>query len=84
MTWCTGATAVAPREKSGVKNIVQVQFFTDLLNPLLNALGGQFWLTVFIDGQKAMTLRGAGIAAEFKDIVQNYIEKRFGARSAAE
>jgi len=39
---------------------------------------------VFIDGQKAMTLRGAGIAAEFKDIVQNYIEKRFGARSAAE
>ena len=34
---------------------------------------------VFIDGQKAMTLRGAGIAAEFKTIVTEYIEKRFGA-----
>ncbi len=34
---------------------------------------------VFIDGQKAMTLRGAGIAAEFKTIVTDYIEKRFGA-----
>ena len=33
---------------------------------------------VFIDGKKAMTLRGAGIAAEFKTLVENYIEKRFG------
>jgi (E)-4-hydroxy-3-methylbut-2-enyl-diphosphate synthase len=33
---------------------------------------------VFIDGKKAMTLRGANIAAEFKDIVEGYIEKRFG------
>ncbi|MBA4261218.1 MAG: 4-hydroxy-3-methylbut-2-en-1-yl diphosphate synthase [Comamonadaceae bacterium] len=33
---------------------------------------------VFIDGQKAMTLRGADIAREFQDIVENYIEKRFG------
>ena len=34
---------------------------------------------VFIDGQKAMTLRGAAIASEFQTIVENYIEKRFGA-----
>ncbi len=34
---------------------------------------------VFIDGKKAMTLRGANIAAEFKAIVEDYIEKRFGA-----
>jgi (E)-4-hydroxy-3-methylbut-2-enyl-diphosphate synthase len=34
---------------------------------------------VFIDGKKAMTLRGAGIAAEFKSIVAEYIETRFGA-----
>jgi (E)-4-hydroxy-3-methylbut-2-enyl-diphosphate synthase len=34
---------------------------------------------VFIDGQKAMTLRGEGIAREFHAIVENYIEKRFGA-----
>jgi (E)-4-hydroxy-3-methylbut-2-enyl-diphosphate synthase len=40
---------------------------------------------VFIDGQKAMTLRGEGIAAEFKTIVETYIERRFGgAKSAAE
>jgi (E)-4-hydroxy-3-methylbut-2-enyl-diphosphate synthase len=34
---------------------------------------------VFIDGQKAMTLRGEGIASEFHAIVESYIEKRFGA-----
>ncbi|OGA76035.1 MAG: 4-hydroxy-3-methylbut-2-en-1-yl diphosphate synthase [Burkholderiales bacterium GWF1_66_17] len=34
---------------------------------------------IFIDGQKAMTLRGEGIAREFQQIVENYIEKRFGA-----
>ena len=40
---------------------------------------------VFIDGQKAMTLRGEGIAAEFKTMVESYIERRFGgAKSAAE
>jgi (E)-4-hydroxy-3-methylbut-2-enyl-diphosphate synthase len=34
---------------------------------------------VFIDGEKALTLRGTGIATEFQHIVDNYIEKRFGA-----
>jgi (E)-4-hydroxy-3-methylbut-2-enyl-diphosphate synthase len=33
---------------------------------------------VYIDGQKAMTLRGEGIAAEFHKIVEDYIERRFG------
>jgi len=33
---------------------------------------------VFIDGHKAMTLRGDGIAQEFHKIVENYIEQRFG------
>jgi (E)-4-hydroxy-3-methylbut-2-enyl-diphosphate synthase len=33
---------------------------------------------VFIDGQKALTLRGDNIAGEFHQIVENYIEKRFG------
>ena len=33
---------------------------------------------VFIDGEKAMTLRGPNIGAEFKAIVETYIEKRFG------
>ena len=34
---------------------------------------------IFIDGKKAMTLRGPNIAAEFKTIVEDYIEKRYGA-----
>jgi len=33
---------------------------------------------VFIDGRKAMTLRGAGIAAEFKAIVEDYVARRYG------
>jgi (E)-4-hydroxy-3-methylbut-2-enyl-diphosphate synthase len=39
---------------------------------------------VFIDGQKAMTLRGDNIANEFHRIVENYIEKRFGAERVAD
>ncbi len=38
---------------------------------------------VFIDGEKAMTLRGDGIAQEFHKIVESYIERRFGAVTAA-
>jgi len=38
---------------------------------------------VFIDGVKALTLRGDNIATEFHTLVENYIEKRFGAASAA-
>jgi (E)-4-hydroxy-3-methylbut-2-enyl-diphosphate synthase len=38
---------------------------------------------VFIDGEKAMTLRGEGIAQEFQKVVENYIEKRFGQVSDA-
>jgi (E)-4-hydroxy-3-methylbut-2-enyl-diphosphate synthase len=36
---------------------------------------------VFIDGEKALTLRGEGIAQEFQAIVESYIEKRFGSRA---
>jgi (E)-4-hydroxy-3-methylbut-2-enyl-diphosphate synthase len=38
---------------------------------------------VFIDGAKAMTLRGEGIAQEFHKIVEDYIERRFGSVTAA-
>jgi (E)-4-hydroxy-3-methylbut-2-enyl-diphosphate synthase len=34
---------------------------------------------VFIDGEKALTLRGDGIVREFHALVERYIEKRFGA-----
>jgi (E)-4-hydroxy-3-methylbut-2-enyl-diphosphate synthase len=33
---------------------------------------------VYIDGEKAMTLRGDNIAQEFQTLVENYIERRFG------
>ncbi|QLF68709.1 flavodoxin-dependent (E)-4-hydroxy-3-methylbut-2-enyl-diphosphate synthase [Peteryoungia desertarenae] len=39
---------------------------------------------VFIDGQKAMTLRGPNIAGDFEALVADYIEKRYGRKSAAE
>lgn len=38
---------------------------------------------VFIDGEKAMTLRGDGIAREFQTIVEQYIERRYGTVTAA-
>ncbi len=38
---------------------------------------------VFIDGEKAVTLRGDGIAQEFHKIVENYIERRFGQTTSA-
>jgi len=34
---------------------------------------------VFIDGEKAMTLRGENIVREFQEIVDGYIDRRFGA-----
>src|SRR5215469_7344351 len=41
---------------------------------------------VFIDGKKALTLRGPTLAADFQKIVVDYIEQRFGSasRTAAE
>ena len=33
---------------------------------------------VFIDGKKSLTLRGPAIADDFKKLVQDYIEQRFG------
>ena len=43
---------------------------------------------VFIDGKKAVTLRGPTVAADFKQMVLDYIERRFGqgalGRTAAE
>ncbi len=37
---------------------------------------------VFIDGEKALTLRGPAIAQEFQVLVENYIEKRYGSATA--
>jgi (E)-4-hydroxy-3-methylbut-2-enyl-diphosphate synthase len=38
---------------------------------------------VFIDGEKALTLRGEKIAEEFQTIVEQYIERRFGSVTSA-
>ncbi|RYF62060.1 MAG: flavodoxin-dependent (E)-4-hydroxy-3-methylbut-2-enyl-diphosphate synthase, partial [Comamonadaceae bacterium] len=37
---------------------------------------------VFIDGEKALTLRGENIASEFHALVESYIERRFGGARA--
>ena len=38
---------------------------------------------VFIDGEKAMTLRGENIAREFVDIIDAYVERRYGTLAPA-
>ena len=38
---------------------------------------------VYIDGEKALTLRGEGIVQEFHKIVQGYVERRYGTVTAA-
>jgi (E)-4-hydroxy-3-methylbut-2-enyl-diphosphate synthase len=52
----------------------------------LPGTGEQPAAPVFIDGEKAMTLRGATVAADFKSLVIDYIERRYGVagRTAAE
>jgi (E)-4-hydroxy-3-methylbut-2-enyl-diphosphate synthase len=53
----------------------------------LPGTGEQPTAPVFIDGKKAMTLRGPTLAADFQKIVVDYIDRRFGAsagRTAAE
>lgn len=35
---------------------------------------------VFIDGEKALTLRGERIAQEFHEIVEQYVQRRYGSR----
>jgi len=53
----------------------------------LPGTGEQPTAPVFIDGKKAATLRGPTLSADFKQMVIDYIERRFGAggtRTAAE
>ena len=52
----------------------------------LPGTGEQPAAPVFIDGKKAVTLRGPTVAADFKKLVIDYIERRYGAgaRAAAE
>ena len=38
---------------------------------------------VYIDGKKALTIRGTNIAGDFEQLVADYIEKRFGQGQAA-
>ncbi len=54
----------------------------------LPGTGEQPAAPVFVDGKKVATLRGATVAADFKQMVIDYIERRFGepgaGRTAAE
>jgi (E)-4-hydroxy-3-methylbut-2-enyl-diphosphate synthase len=47
----------------------------------LPGTGEQPSAPVFIDGKKAMTLRGENIAAEFQDIVDNYVSNKYTVKS---
>ncbi|WP_421699861.1 flavodoxin-dependent (E)-4-hydroxy-3-methylbut-2-enyl-diphosphate synthase [Ancylobacter sp.] len=38
---------------------------------------------VYLDGKKAMTLRGASLREDFKRIVEDYVERRFGVTGTA-
>ena len=49
----------------------------------LPGTGEQPTAPVFIDGKKAATLRGATLSADFKQMVIDYIERRFGAGARA-
>jgi (E)-4-hydroxy-3-methylbut-2-enyl-diphosphate synthase len=49
----------------------------------LPGTGEQPAAPVFIDGKKVATLRGATVAADFKRMVIDYIERRFGHTGAA-
>jgi (E)-4-hydroxy-3-methylbut-2-enyl-diphosphate synthase len=49
----------------------------------LPGTGEQPAAPVFIDGKKVATLRGATVAADFKRMVMDYIERRFGTTRAA-
>jgi (E)-4-hydroxy-3-methylbut-2-enyl-diphosphate synthase len=48
----------------------------------LPGTGEQPAAPVFIDGKKAVTLRGPTVAADFKQLVIDYIERRYGTGSA--
>ncbi|MDD9878528.1 MAG: flavodoxin-dependent (E)-4-hydroxy-3-methylbut-2-enyl-diphosphate synthase [Magnetovibrio sp.] len=50
----------------------------------LPGTGEQPAAPVFIDGEKKMTLRGANIADEFQQIVEDYIARRYGSGDGAE
>jgi (E)-4-hydroxy-3-methylbut-2-enyl-diphosphate synthase len=50
----------------------------------LPGTGEQPTAPVFIDGEKAVTLRGPTLAADFKKLVQDYIEKRYGSGKQAD
>ncbi|WP_046864272.1 flavodoxin-dependent (E)-4-hydroxy-3-methylbut-2-enyl-diphosphate synthase [Microvirga massiliensis] len=49
----------------------------------LPGTGEQPTAPVFIDGRKAVTLRGPTLARDFQEIVRDYIEKRFGTRKGS-
>jgi (E)-4-hydroxy-3-methylbut-2-enyl-diphosphate synthase len=46
----------------------------------LPGTGEQPAAPVFIDGRKAVTLRGADLSRDFQELVLGYIEKRYGER----
>ena len=48
----------------------------------LPGTGEQPAAPVFIDGKKVATLRGPTLAADFKAMVEGYVERRYGMKGA--
>ncbi|MBT4888600.1 MAG: hypothetical protein HON65_03495, partial [Rhodospirillales bacterium] len=44
----------------------------------LPGTGEQPTAPVFIDGEKAVTLRGEGLTQEFHDLIEKYVVEHFG------
>ena len=49
----------------------------------LPGTGEQPAAPVFIDGKKAVTLRGPTLAEDFRKLLDDYVEKRFGGGTTA-
>src|SRR5256885_31006 len=73
---------------SAALGVLMQQGIGDTIGISLPGTGETPAAPVFIDGKKAVTLRGPTVAADFKKMVIDYIEKRYGAggagRAAAE
>ena len=75
LTRCYYTPSVAWLQVTANDYRLSVQLVGDI-SPASNCIGD---VPVFIDGEKRLTLRGDSIAQDFQAIVEDYVEKRFGA-----
>jgi (E)-4-hydroxy-3-methylbut-2-enyl-diphosphate synthase len=89
-TWITTSMPDWKRRYPGVENLTVAVMGCIVNGPgeskhadigiSLPGTGEQPAAPVFIDGRKAVTLRGAALSRDFQELVLGYIEKRYGER----